>query len=141
MKIGRFYLSNGLASPMQIHGATQVNGEEPGREKKEDEAMRSYMAVVVAVVMAAGLVIGTAGAGLADSEGEGYGALEWTNLGSASGNAAVQTGSGEARGPVGAGALPGRSVKSENGRWLNMDVAEQNLSPELRGLSNIQAGP
>jgi len=109
--------------------------------------MRSYMAVVVAVVMAAGMVIGTAGAVLADNEGAGsgvYGTTNssvWTNPGSASGNAAVQTESGEARGPVGAGALPGRSVKSENGRWLNMDVAEQNMSPELLGLPNIQAGP
>jgi len=132
---------------MHLHGATAVNGEVPGREKKEDETMRSYMAVVVAVVMAAGMVIGTAGVVLAENEGAGSGVYgttnssEWTNLGSASGNAAVQTESGEARGPVGAGALSGRSVKSGNGRWLNMDVAEQNMSPELRGLSNIQAGP
>ena len=46
--------------------------------------MKSYMAVVVAVVMAAGMVIGTAGAVLADSEGAGvYGTTnssERTNL-------------------------------------------------------------
>ena len=106
--------------------------------------MKSYMAVVVAVVMAAGMAIGTAGAVLADNEGTGvYGTTnpsEWINVGSASGSAAVQTEPGEARGPVEAGALPGGSVKSGNGRWLNMDVAEQNMSPELRGLPNIQAG-
>jgi len=106
--------------------------------------MKSYMAVVVAIVMAAGMVIGTAGVVLADNEGAGvYGTTnpsEWTDLGSASGTAAVWTASEEARGPVGTGALPGGSVKSGNGRWLNMDVAEQNMSPELRGRPNIQAG-
>lgn len=106
--------------------------------------MKSYMAVVVAVVMAAGMAIGTAGAVLADSEGAGvYGTTnssDWTNLGTASGNVAVRTEKGQARGPVEAGALPDGAAKAGNGRWLNMDVAEQNMSPELRGLPNIQAG-
>lgn len=111
--------------------------------------MKNYMAVVVVVVMAAGMAIGTAGAILADrdSEGEGSGVYgttnssEWINPGSASGNAAVQTESGQARGPVEAGALHDGAAKAGNGRWLNMDVGEQNMSPELRGLPNIQAGP
>jgi hypothetical protein len=107
--------------------------------------MKSYMAVVVAVVMAAGMVIGTASTVLADSEGAGvYGTTnpsEWIDVGSVSGIAAAQPDSAQARGPVGAGALPGGSVKSGDGRWLNMDVAQQNSSSELWGRSNIQAGP
>jgi hypothetical protein len=107
--------------------------------------MKSYMAVVVAVVMAAGIMIGTAGAVLADSEGAGVNGTtnpsEWTNLGSASGDAVVQTESGQVRGPVATGALPSRSVKADNGRWLNMDVSQQNSSPQLWGRANIQAGP
>jgi hypothetical protein len=106
--------------------------------------MKNFMAVVVAVVLAAGMAIGTAGMVLADSEGAGvYGTTnpsEWTIPGSDSGNAAVRTESGQARGPVGTGALHDVSVKAENGRWLNMDVSEQNASPELRGLPNLQAG-
>jgi len=107
--------------------------------------MKGYVAVVAAVVMAAGMVIGTAGAVLADNEGAGmHGTTnpsEWTGFGSASGNAVVQAELGQTRGPVGAGALPDRSVKGENGRWLNMDVAQQNVSPQLWGLPNIQSGP
>lgn len=101
--------------------------------------MKNYKAVVVAVVMAAGMAIGTAGTVLADSEGEGYGTLDWTNPSSASGNAAVQTESGQIRKPVETGALPDGSVKAEKGRWLNMSVSEQNSSPELWGRPNIQA--
>jgi len=107
--------------------------------------MKSYMAVVVAVVMAAGLVIGTAGTVLADSEGAGFKGTtnpsEWTSLESASGNAAVQAESAQVRGPVETGALPAGFLKAENGRWLNMDVAQQNWSPELQGRHNIQSGP
>jgi len=107
--------------------------------------MKGYMAVVAAVVMAAGMVIGTAGAVLADNEGGGvHGTTnpsEWTGIGSASGNAAAQAELGQARGPVETGALPDGSVKAENGRWLNMDVAQQNVSPQLWGRPNIQSGP
>jgi hypothetical protein len=103
------------------------------------------MAVVAAVVMVAGMVIGTAGAVLADNEGAGmHGTTnpsEWTSFGGASGNAAMQTEMVQTRGPVGAGALPDSSVKAENGRWLNMDVAQQNMSPQLWGRPNIQSGP
>jgi hypothetical protein len=145
MKIGRLYLSNVLASSMQLYGTTAVDGEEPDRQKKEDKTRKSYKAIVVAVVMAAGTAIGTAGVALADSEGAGFKGTtnpsEWTSLGSASGSAAVQAESVQARGPVETGALSARTVKSEDGQWLNMDVGQQNSSPQLRGRPNIQSGP
>lgn len=106
--------------------------------------MKSYKAVVVAVVMAAGMVIGTTGAVLADSEGAGFKGTtdpsEWTSLASASGNAAVQADSVQVRGPVETGALSARTVTPEDGRWLNMDVSRQNSSPQLWGRPNIQSG-
>jgi hypothetical protein len=114
-------------------------------KSKEDQMMKSYMAVVVAVVMAAGMVIGTSGAVLADSEAAGFKGTtnpsEWTSLASASGNVAMQAESAQARGPVETGALPGQSVKADNGGWLNMDVSQQNSSPQLWGRANIQSGP
>jgi hypothetical protein len=107
--------------------------------------MKSYKAVVVAVVMAAGMAIGTAGAVLADSEGAGVkgttNSSEWTSLASASGSAVVQAESAQVRGPVATGALPSGSVKAENVRELNMDVSQQNSSPQLWGRANIQSGP
>jgi hypothetical protein len=51
-----------------------------------------------------------------------------------------QQATGEIREPVETGALPDGSVKVDSEGWLNMDVSEQNSSPELRGLPNIQAG-
>jgi hypothetical protein len=124
-----------MALPMHVQRAPAVDGEESDRQTKGDKPMKRYMAVVVAVVMAAG----TASVVLADSEGEGYGTLEWTNPGSASGSAALQTEPGQVRGPVETGVLPDQSVKAEHGGWLNMDVSEQDSSPELRGRPNIQA--
>ncbi|MBE0607600.1 MAG: hypothetical protein IH610_15100 [Deltaproteobacteria bacterium] len=106
--------------------------------------MRSYKAVVVAVVMAAGMAIGTSGVVLADSEGAGFKGTtdpsEWTSLAGDSGNDAVQAESAQVRGPVETGALSARTVKSEDGQWLNMDVSQQNSSPELWGRPNIQSG-
>jgi hypothetical protein len=78
MKIGRLYLSSGLAPPMQVYGANAVNGEEPE--------------------------------------------------------------SAQVRGPVETGALPGQSLKADNGGWLNMDVSQQNSSPQYWGRPNIQSG-
>ena len=108
--------------------------------------MRSYMAVVVAVVMGFDRNGGRGPGGrrrggLRNGEGA---ATEWIHNSNSSKpeqamDAAVH-GSRSAC-PVETGVLPGRSVKSGNGRWLNMDLAEQNMSPELRGHSNIQAGP
>ena len=51
-----------------------------------------------------------------------------------------QQATGEIREPIETGALPDHSVKVDSGGWLNMDVSEQNSTPELRGLPNIQAG-
>ena len=97
------------------------------------------MAVVFAVVMAAGMVIGTAGTVLADNEGTGvYGTTEYSF--SSEPEKAVESDTGEIREPIETGALPDGSMKEEHGGWVNMDVAEQNSSPELRGLPNIQSG-
>ncbi len=70
---------------------------------------------------------------------------EWTNLGDTAGNVggiAVENSKVfQIRGPVETGKLPSRSIQPDDGRSLNMDVSEQNWSPELRGRINIQAGP
>jgi hypothetical protein len=53
----------------------------------------------------------------------------------------VSPDAGEIREPMETGALPdGRSVTEENGGWVNMDVSQQNSTPEIWGLHNIQAG-
>ena len=53
-----------------------------------------------------------------------------------------QQSTGEIREPMETGALPNESVGSrvDNEGWVNMDVSEQNESPTLRGLPNIQSG-
>jgi hypothetical protein len=51
-----------------------------------------------------------------------------------------QSDPGEIREPVETGALPDRSVETDSEGWLNMDVSEQDSSPQLRGLPNIQSG-
>ena len=51
-----------------------------------------------------------------------------------------QSATGEIREPVETGALPDGSVKVDNEGWVNMDVSEQNRSPELWGHPNIQSG-
>ncbi|TRZ99231.1 MAG: hypothetical protein D4R80_03505 [Deltaproteobacteria bacterium] len=90
----------------------------------------------LAVVVLMGTMAGVA---LADSEGEGvYGTTHYS-FSSEPEMAGVQSDAGEIREPVETGALPDGSAE-ENGGWLNIDVSEQNSSPELRGLSNIQAG-
>jgi hypothetical protein len=81
----------------------------------------------------------------ADNEGTGaYGTTntaEWTRFGNDAGSDVEQTGLWNARGPMETGAVPDGSVKAENRRYLNMDVSQQNLSPQLRGRPNIQSGP
>jgi hypothetical protein len=47
---------------------------------------------------------------------------------------------GEIREPVETGALPDRSVQVDSEGWVNIDVSEQNRSPELWGRPNIQSG-
>jgi hypothetical protein len=99
----------------------------------------STLAVVVAVVVAAGMLIGSAGPVLAENEGTGvYGTTEYSfatepEMGMQLSDA------GEIREPIETGALPEESAVSHDG-WVNLDVAEQNSSPELRGLPNIQEG-
>jgi hypothetical protein len=55
-----------------------------------------------------------------------------------------QQATGAIREPVETGALPDGSVqeekKADSEGWLNMDVSEQNRSPELSGRPNIQGG-
>ena len=97
------------------------------------------LAVVVAVVMAAGMVIGTAGAVLANNEGAGYGTLD-SSFSSEPEMAVEQSYAGEVREPVETGALPHESMTEDPEGWVNISVAEQDSSPELRGRPNIQAG-
>ena len=97
------------------------------------------LAVMAAVVLAAGMVLGTAGVVLADSEGAGYGAMD-SSYSSEPEQAVEQSYAGEIREPVETGALPDHSVKPESDGWVNMDPAEQERTPELRGLPNIQSG-
>ena len=97
------------------------------------------LAVAVAVVLAAGMVIGTAGVALAEGEGSGYGTMA-SSFPSEPEKAVEQSYAGEIREPVETGALPDASVSVDNGRSVNMDPAEQERTPELRGLPNIQSG-
>ena len=97
------------------------------------------LAVVVAVVMAAGMVIGTAGAVLANNEGAGYGTFD-SSFSSDQEMAVEQSYAGEIREPVETGALPHESRTEDPEGWVNISVAEQDSSPELRGRPNIQAG-
>ena len=97
------------------------------------------LAVGVAVVMAAGMVIGTAGAVLANNEGAGYGSFD-SYFSSESEMAVEQSYAGEIREPVETGALPHESRTEDPEGWVNISVAEQDSSPELRGRPNIQSG-
>ena len=101
----------------------------------------STLAVVAVVVLAAGMLVGSAGPVLADNEGTGvYGTSEYS-FSSEPEMSLEQSYSGEIREPIETGALPEESerIVSHDG-WVNMDVAEQNSTPDLRGLSNIQEG-
>jgi hypothetical protein len=98
------------------------------------------LAVVAAVVLAAGMVLGTAGVVLADSEGAGYYGTSDSSFSSEPEKGVEQSYAGEIRGPVETGALPDRSVKPDSEGWVNMDPAEQERTPELRGIPNIQSG-
>lgn len=96
------------------------------------------LAIVAAVVLAAGMVLGTAGVVLADSEGAGYGTMDSSYSGEP--EQAVETSyAGEIREPVETGALPDRSVNPDSEGWVNMNVADQEASPELQGFHNIQS--
>lgn len=91
----------------------------------------------LAVVVLMGTMGGVA---LADSEGEGvYGTTHYS-FSSKPEMPMEQSDAGEIQGPVETGALPDGSVMEDSEGVLNLDVSEQNSSPELRGLPNIQAG-
>jgi hypothetical protein len=95
------------------------------------------LAVGIAVVMAAGMGIGTAGANLSDNEGAGYGSYDSSY--SKESEMAVES-AGEIREPLETGALPHESVTEDPEGWVNISAAEQDSSPELRGRPNIQSG-
>lgn len=99
----------------------------------------STLAVAVAVVVAAGMLIGSAGPVLADNEGTGvYGTTEYS-FSTEPEMSMEMSDAGEIREPIETGALPEEPAVSRDG-WVNLDVAEQNATPELRGLPNIQGG-
>jgi len=97
------------------------------------------LAVVAVVVLAAGMLIGSAGPVLAENEGTGvYGTTDYS-FSSEPEMGMERSDAGEIREPIETGALPEESVVGHDG-WVNLDVAEQNSIPELRGLPNIQEG-
>jgi hypothetical protein len=99
------------------------------------------IAVVATVVLTAGMALGTAGVVLADSEGAGYYGTSDPSFSSEPEKGVEQSYAGEIREPVETGALPDhQSVMPDREGWVNMDVSEQNASPELWGLPNIQSG-
>lgn len=99
------------------------------------------LAAVVAVVMAGGLGIGTAGEVLAGNEGAGYGTSD-SSVSSEPATVMEHAVAEDIREPIGTGALPHESMsKTEDPEgWVNMNVADQESSSELRGRPNIQSG-
>ncbi|MCP2502150.1 MAG: hypothetical protein NCA08_11385 [Deltaproteobacteria bacterium] len=97
------------------------------------------LAAVVAVVMAGGLGIGTAGEVLAGNEGAGYGTSD-SSFSSEPATVMEDAVAEDIREPIGTGALPQESRTEDPEGWVNMNVAEQDASPELRGRPNIQSG-
>jgi hypothetical protein len=100
--------------------------------------MKSRSALYALAVVA--LIGAMAVAALADDHGMNMYGPEDSSVSAQPEQGMEQTTAGEIREPVETGALPGRSVKPDSEGWVNMDVSEQNSSPELRGLPNIQAG-
>jgi len=91
--------------------------------------------------LAFAVLMGTmAVAALADEQGTNmYGPAD-SSVSSQPEQGVEQSDAGEIREPMETGALPEGSVKWDREGWLNIDVSEQNSSPELRGRPNIQAG-
>jgi hypothetical protein len=93
-------------------------------------------ALAVVVLMGSMAVVALAG----DYGMDSYGPAD-SSVSSQSAQGVEQPATGEIREPVETGALPDGFVTVENNEgWLNMDVSEQNRSPELRGRPNIQDG-
>ncbi len=97
------------------------------------------LAVGIAVVMAAGMGIGTPGAVLAGNEGAGYGTSD-SSVSSEPEKVVEHAVAEEIREPMETGALPHESVTEDPEGWVNISAAEQDSSPELRGRPNIQSG-
>jgi len=102
------------------------------------------LAVVVAVVLAAGMLLGTSGVALASGEGSGFGryGTEHSSYSSEPAKAVAQPYAEEIRGPMETGALPDQSVKldrPDRTGWVNMNVADQEASPDLRDAHNVQS--
>lgn len=97
------------------------------------------LAVVVAVVMAAGMLLGSAGTVLAD-EGKGMSGTTEYSVPIESEMNVEQSHAGEIREPVETGGLPDEPGRVSRDGWVNISSAEQDSSPELRGLPNIQSG-
>jgi hypothetical protein len=86
------------------------------------------------------MLIGSAGPVLAENEGTGvYGTTEYS-FSSGSEMGMEHSDAGEIRDPIETGALPDESMVVSHDGWVNLDVSEQNSTPELRGLPNIQEG-
>ena len=96
----------------------------------------AYYALAVVVLMGSMAV-----AALADHEETNgmYGPAD-SSVSSEPEQGVEQSATGEIREPMETGALPDGSVREESENILNMDVAEQNSIPELRGRPNIQEG-
>jgi len=97
---------------------------------------RSVIYALAVVVLMGSMAV----AALADSEGEGVHGTTHYSFSSKPEMAMEQSDPGGIREPVETGALPDRSVETDSEGGLNMDVSEQDSSPELRGLPNIQSG-
>jgi hypothetical protein len=102
------------------------------------EMKGKYALYALAVVVLMGSM---AVAALADDHGmDSYGPAD-SSFSAQPEQGVEQPATGEIREPVETGALPDGSVKAENNEgWVNMDVSEQNRSPELWGRPNIQGG-
>jgi len=99
---------------------------------------RNSALYALAVVVLMGTMAGVALADHQETNGM-YGPAD-SSVSSVSEQGVEESATAEIREPIETGALPDQSVKGDREGWLNMDVSEQNSSPELRGLPNIQAG-
>jgi hypothetical protein len=106
----------------------------------EDTGMTRNSAIcALAVVVLMGTMGVAASADYLGASEYGYGPGD-SSVSAQPGQGADQPAAGEIRGPVETGALPDGSMKVDSEGWVNMDVTEQNSSPDLRGLHNIQSG-
>jgi hypothetical protein len=86
------------------------------------------------------MLIGSASPVLAENEGTGvYGSTDYS-FPTESERHMEFSDAGEIREPIETGALPDGSMSGDHGNYLNIDVSEQNSSPELWGRPNIQDG-